>query len=198
MERSAGCRSSATKARGTTSSTQCSAMFVGPGRQLFMIVRRVEALGRFLDTEDGANLLAGYRRAANILRIEEKKDGRAYNEAPDLRLVDEPGRARGEGFCGRDLQGFAAISRRRRRRRISRVPCARSRASRAGRCVLRQGDGQCGRSGAPRQPFAAPQRHPRDDAQRRRLLAHHGMSRTIPAPVAREAQPRGTSGSRQA
>ena len=44
-----------------------------------MIVRRVEALGRFLDTEDGKNLLAGYRRAANILRIEEKKDGRAYD-----------------------------------------------------------------------------------------------------------------------
>ena len=40
-----------------------------------MIVRRVEALGRLLDTEDGKNLLAGYRRAANILRAEEKKDG---------------------------------------------------------------------------------------------------------------------------
>ncbi|MCC2110448.1 MAG: glycine--tRNA ligase subunit beta [Hyphomicrobiales bacterium] len=42
---------------------------------LLMIVRRVEALGRFLDTDDGANLLAGYRRAANILKAEEKKDG---------------------------------------------------------------------------------------------------------------------------
>ena len=40
-----------------------------------MIVRRVEALGRLLDTEDGKNLLMGYRRAANILRAEEKKDG---------------------------------------------------------------------------------------------------------------------------
>ncbi|HZH09426.1 MAG TPA: glycine--tRNA ligase subunit beta [Microvirga sp.] len=58
---------------------------------LLMIVRRVEALGRFLDTEDGANLLAGYRRAANILRIEEKKDGRAYNEAPDLQIVNDQG-----------------------------------------------------------------------------------------------------------
>ncbi|WP_243372394.1 glycine--tRNA ligase subunit beta [Microvirga solisilvae] len=58
---------------------------------LLMIVRRVEALGRFLDTEDGANLLAGYRRAANILRIEEKKDGRAYNEAPDLEIVNAQG-----------------------------------------------------------------------------------------------------------
>ncbi|PVE26253.1 glycine--tRNA ligase subunit beta [Microvirga sp. KLBC 81] len=58
---------------------------------LLMIVRRVEALGRFLDTEDGANLLAGYRRAANILRIEEKKDGRAYDEAPDLQIVNDQG-----------------------------------------------------------------------------------------------------------
>jgi glycyl-tRNA synthetase beta chain len=58
---------------------------------LLMIVRRVEALGRFLDTEDGANLLAGYRRAANILRIEEKKDGRSYDEAPDLGIVNAQG-----------------------------------------------------------------------------------------------------------
>ncbi|WP_262272949.1 glycine--tRNA ligase subunit beta [Microvirga yunnanensis] len=58
---------------------------------LLMIVRRVEALGRFLDTEDGRNLLAGYRRAANILRIEEKKDGRSYGEAPDLQIVNDQG-----------------------------------------------------------------------------------------------------------
>jgi glycyl-tRNA synthetase beta chain len=54
---------------------------------LLMIVRRVEALGRFLETEDGRNLLAGYRRAANILRIEEKKDGRAYDGPPDPALL---------------------------------------------------------------------------------------------------------------
>jgi glycyl-tRNA synthetase beta chain len=58
---------------------------------LLMIVRRVEALGRFLDTEDGKNLLSGYRRAANILRIEEKKDGHPYNEAPDLQIVNDQG-----------------------------------------------------------------------------------------------------------
>ena len=40
---------------------------------LVLITRRVEALGRFLDTDDGANLLAGYKRAANILKAEEKK-----------------------------------------------------------------------------------------------------------------------------
>ena len=50
------------------------------------IVRRVEALGNFLDTEDGKNLLAGYKRATNIIRIEEKKDGREYVERPDPSL----------------------------------------------------------------------------------------------------------------
>ncbi len=50
---------------------------------LVLIVRRVTALAAFLDTEDGQNLLAGYKRAVNILRIEEKKDGVAYEGAPD-------------------------------------------------------------------------------------------------------------------
>jgi glycyl-tRNA synthetase beta chain len=50
------------------------------------IVRRVEALGKFLDTEDGKNLLVGYKRATNIIRIEEKKDGREYVERPDPSL----------------------------------------------------------------------------------------------------------------
>jgi glycyl-tRNA synthetase beta chain len=53
---------------------------------LVLIVRRVEALGRFLDSEDGKNLLAGYKRAANILRIEEKKDATRYDSAPDRSL----------------------------------------------------------------------------------------------------------------
>ena len=47
------------------------------------IVRRIEALGKFLETEDGKNLLAGYKRATNIIRIEEKKDGRLYTSQPD-------------------------------------------------------------------------------------------------------------------
>jgi glycyl-tRNA synthetase beta chain len=52
------------------------AVFALPGQDdLLMIVRRVEALGRFLETDDGRNLLVGYRRAANILKAEEKKDG---------------------------------------------------------------------------------------------------------------------------
>jgi glycyl-tRNA synthetase beta chain len=53
---------------------------------LLIVVRRVEALGKFLDTDDGKNLLAGTKRAANILRIEEKKDGKVYDGAPDAAL----------------------------------------------------------------------------------------------------------------
>jgi glycyl-tRNA synthetase beta chain len=53
---------------------------------LLLIVRRVEALGQFLDSEDGKNLLAGYKRATNIIRIEEKKDDRHYTGAPQAKL----------------------------------------------------------------------------------------------------------------
>jgi glycyl-tRNA synthetase beta chain len=56
------------------------------GYLLISVVDRVEALGKFLDTDDGKNLLAGTKRAANILRIEEKKDGKAYDGAPDPAL----------------------------------------------------------------------------------------------------------------
>ena len=48
---------------------------LGNQDDLVMIVKRVEALSTFLETDDGKNLLAGVKRAANILRIEEKKDG---------------------------------------------------------------------------------------------------------------------------
>jgi glycyl-tRNA synthetase beta chain len=53
---------------------------------LLSIVRRVEALGKFLDTDDGKNLLAGTKRASNILAIEEKKDKRSFDGAPDPTL----------------------------------------------------------------------------------------------------------------
>jgi glycyl-tRNA synthetase beta chain len=56
---------------------------------LLLIVRRVEALGKFLDTEDGKNLLAGYKRATNIIRIEEKKDSRDYTGAPEPQLYKQ-------------------------------------------------------------------------------------------------------------
>jgi glycyl-tRNA synthetase beta chain len=66
------------------------AVFALGGDDLLIIVRRVEALGRFLDTEDGEHLLIGAKRAINILRIEEKKDSRTYDESPDPTLLKRP------------------------------------------------------------------------------------------------------------
>ena len=54
---------------------------------LVLIVKRVEALGAFLETEDGATLLAGYKRAANILKAEEKKGALPENLSVDPALV---------------------------------------------------------------------------------------------------------------
>jgi glycyl-tRNA synthetase beta chain len=59
---------------------------LGGQDDLLMVVRRVEALGKFLDTDDGKNLLAGTKRASNILAIEEKKDKRAFDGTPDAKL----------------------------------------------------------------------------------------------------------------
>ncbi|WP_158669108.1 glycine--tRNA ligase subunit beta [Bradyrhizobium guangdongense] len=59
---------------------------LGGQDDLLMIVRRVEALGKFLDSDDGKNLLAGTKRASNILSIEEKKDKRTFDGAPDAVL----------------------------------------------------------------------------------------------------------------
>ncbi len=50
---------------------------------LVRLTRRVAALAAFLGTEDGANLLTAYRRAANIVGIEEKRDGVTYGGMPD-------------------------------------------------------------------------------------------------------------------
>ena len=58
---------------------------VTAGRQdddLLRLLARTDAIAAFLDTEDGANLLAAYKRAVNILRIEEKRDG-PHDGLPD-------------------------------------------------------------------------------------------------------------------
>ncbi|MBX9682732.1 MAG: glycine--tRNA ligase subunit beta [Hyphomicrobium sp.] len=54
-----------------------------------LIVRRVDALDTLLQSDDGANLLAGVKRAANILAIEEKKDKTSYAGAYDIKLLKE-------------------------------------------------------------------------------------------------------------
>lgn len=70
------------------------AVFALPGQDdLVLIVDRVMALGAFLDSDDGANLLAGYRRAVNILRAEEKKGAlpESASELPDHDLIHQRG-----------------------------------------------------------------------------------------------------------
>jgi glycyl-tRNA synthetase beta chain len=87
---------------------------------LLMIVRRVEALGKFLDTDDGKNLLAGYKRATNIIRIEEKKDKRDYTGVPDAKryqlqeekaLAEAVDVARKEAAAAVNKEDFAAAMR---------------------------------------------------------------------------------------
>lgn len=63
---------------------------LGGQDDLLLVVRRVEALGKFLDSDDGKNLLAGTKRASNILAIEEKKDKRTFDGAPDAGLLQLP------------------------------------------------------------------------------------------------------------
>jgi glycyl-tRNA synthetase beta chain len=79
---------------------------------LVLVVRRVEALGKFLDTDDGKNLLVGYRRAANILRDEEKKDKRSYGGEPDATLLAAPEeKALAEAIQRAEQEVAAAIQR---------------------------------------------------------------------------------------
>lgn len=67
------------------------AVFALPGQDdLALIVKRVEALSNFLETDDGSNLLIGVKRANNILAIEEKKDKTSYAGEPKGPLLVEP------------------------------------------------------------------------------------------------------------
>ena len=61
-----------------------------PDDDLVRLLARAEALRALLDSPDGANLLAAYRRAANILRIEEKKEGSGFTPATDPALLAAP------------------------------------------------------------------------------------------------------------
>ncbi len=56
---------------------------------LTRLLERVTALQSFLETENGSNLLAAYKRAANIVRIEEKKDGTRFEGAIANDLLEQ-------------------------------------------------------------------------------------------------------------
>jgi len=89
---------------------------LGDEDDLVRLVARVEALKSFLDSEDGSNLLVAYRRAANILRIEEKKDGASHDGEPDASVfvLDEEkalasalGDAAEDANAAREAEDFA-------------------------------------------------------------------------------------------
>src|SRR3569833_2837138 len=63
------------------------AVLTKDSNDILEITRRVEALSALLSTDDGKNLLAGYKRAANILAAEEKKDGKTYDAKTPAREV---------------------------------------------------------------------------------------------------------------
>ncbi len=89
----------------------------GDEDDLVRLMARVEALTAFLETEDGGNLLTAYKRAANILRIEEKKEGAVYAPKPDAkalaeaeekRLFEALGKARTASGAALEKEDFAA------------------------------------------------------------------------------------------
>jgi glycyl-tRNA synthetase beta chain len=61
----------------------------GTDDDLTRLLARTDAVAALLGTADGANLLTAYRRAANILRIETRKDG-PHDAPPDASLLREP------------------------------------------------------------------------------------------------------------
>jgi glycyl-tRNA synthetase beta chain len=58
-----------------------------PDDDLVRLLRRADSVRAFVESESGANLLAAHRRAANILRIEEKRDGHAYDTGYERHLL---------------------------------------------------------------------------------------------------------------
>mgnify|MGYP001809558582 CR=1 FL=1 len=78
------------KERGARHDLVDAVLGVGASDDLARVVGRVDALGAFLKSADGAALLAGVKRASNILRIEEKKDGKAYAGTLDAARLAAP------------------------------------------------------------------------------------------------------------
>jgi len=80
----------ALKEKGTRHDLIDAVFSLGNEDDLVRLVARVEALQAFLKSDDGANLLAGYKRAVNILKIEEKKDGKTFISEVTEKLLSEP------------------------------------------------------------------------------------------------------------
>jgi glycyl-tRNA synthetase beta chain len=78
------------RAEGARHDLVTAAFAAGEEDDLVRLLARVEALGSFLATDDGRNLLVAYRRASNIVGIEEKRDKRRFEGEPDPAMLREP------------------------------------------------------------------------------------------------------------
>ena len=88
-----------------------SAVFaLGGEDDLVRLMVRVDSLSGFLGSEDGGHLLTAYKRAANILRIEEKKDGQSHAGEPDAaRFSEAQERALHEAILEANQASLAAL-----------------------------------------------------------------------------------------
>jgi glycyl-tRNA synthetase beta chain len=78
------------RAEGTRHDVVAAVFSAAHDDELNRLLRRAEAVRLFIESEDGANLLTAYRRTANILRIEEKRDGHAYDTGYERHLLKVP------------------------------------------------------------------------------------------------------------
>ncbi len=169
------------------------AVFALPGQDdLVLVVRRVEALGSFLDTEDGRNLLAGYRRAANILKAEEKRDGAGAFAA--LARPDAARTPRGARLGRGSVARRGEVARARRSRGFRGRHAGPLVAAAAGRCLLRARHRECRGCGAAPEPVAPPRGAPTHHAGRRRLRPRGRLSALCPLPPAGEGALRSEGG----
>jgi len=79
----------ALKEQGTRHDLVSAVFALGNEDDLVRLLSRVDALKGFVESEDGANLLTAYKRASNIVRIEEKKDGVSHDGLIDASLFDQ-------------------------------------------------------------------------------------------------------------
>ncbi len=75
------------RAEGTRHDVVTAVLGAAPDDDINRLLRRADSVRAFVESEAGANLLAAHRRAANILRIEEKRDGHAYDTGYERHLL---------------------------------------------------------------------------------------------------------------
>ena len=75
------------RAEGTRHDVVTAVLGAAPDDDLVRLLRRADAVRAFVESEAGADLLAAYKRAANILRIEEKRDGHTFDTGYEHHLL---------------------------------------------------------------------------------------------------------------